>query len=116
VHGRDREDAIERLKRALIEMRLVGIKTCAPLLRALLDDDRFRRGDTNTAYLEQFVQEADWQAMPDLNDVPADVPAVITAVLYAHAQRGAGRAIVPGNDGAVARSAWLDAGRREALQ
>jgi acetyl-CoA carboxylase biotin carboxylase subunit len=116
VHGRDREDAIARMKRVLTEMRLVGIRTCAPLLRALLDDERFRRGDTDTAYLERFVVEADWQTLPDLNELPADVPAAITAVLYAHSRKGAGRAVVGGERRGAARSAWLDAGRREALQ
>jgi hypothetical protein len=96
-------------------MRLVGVKTCAPLLLALLDDPRFRRGETDTAFLERFVADSDWQALPDLNDLPADVPALITAVLWAHGRQGAGRAVLPG-DGRTRRSAWLDAGRAEGLR
>jgi acetyl/propionyl-CoA carboxylase alpha subunit len=115
AHGRDRENAIERLKRALIEMRLVGLKTCAPLLLRLLDDARFLAGDTDTGYLERFVADDSWQKLPDLNDFPADLPALITAVLYAHQRRGAGGAVVA----PAARerpSEWLAAGRREALR
>ncbi|MHC4972806.1 MAG: acetyl-CoA carboxylase biotin carboxylase subunit [Planctomycetota bacterium] len=115
VHGRDRTDAIERMHRALTEMRLVGIKTCAPLLRALLDDERFRKGDTDTAYLEQFVAEEGWQALPDLNDLPAELPPIITAVLYAHARQGGGRAVVAPRGGGGSNP-WLEAGRREAMR
>ena len=115
VHGRDRDDAIERMRRALIEMRLVGIKTCAPLLLALLDDERFRRGETDTAFLEKYVEEEAWRHLPDINDLPAELPAVITAVLFAHSRQGAGRAVVA-DRGRAGGSAWLDAGRREAMR
>ncbi len=115
AHGRDRDDAIERLKRALVEMRLVGLKTCAPLLLRLLDDPEFRAGRTHTGYLERYVVESDWQALPELGDLPADLPAVIAAVLYTHARQGASRAVVA--DAARAGgNAWVEAGRREALR
>ncbi len=115
AHGRNREEAIARMRAALVEMRLVGLRTGAPLLLRLLDDGRFRRGETDTAYLESFVRDIDWSTLPDLNGLPAEVPAVITAVLHAHARQGAARAVLPrGNGGA--RSAWLEAGRREGLR
>ena len=112
VHGRDRPDAIARMRRALVEMRLVGVKTCAPLLLALLSDDRFRKGDVDTAFLERYVAEGTWQRLPDVNDLPAELPAVLAAVLYAHARQGAGRAVVP----RTASSEWLAAGRREGMR
>jgi len=115
AHGRNREEAIARMRAALVEMRLVGLRTGAPLLLRLLDDDRFRRGETDTAYLESFVRDIDWATLPDLNGLPAEIPAVITAVLHAHARQGAARAVLPrGNGGAP--SAWLEAGRREVLR
>ena len=115
AYGHDRDDAIERLKRALREMRLVGLKTCAPLLLRLLDDPAFRAGHTHTGYLEQYVAKAAWQELPTHNELPADLPAIITAVLYAHGRQGAGGVVVPG--GAPRRgSAWLEAGRQEALR
>ena len=113
AHGRDREDAIARIRGALLEMRLVGLKTCAPLLLALLDDERFKNGDTDTAYLEAFVKEPHWRKLPDFGGLPAELPAVITAVLYAHERQGAGKAVVGGRRGD--RSGWVEAGRREAL-
>jgi acetyl-CoA carboxylase biotin carboxylase subunit len=112
VHGRDRADAIARMRRALTEMRLVGVKTCAPLLLSLLGDERYRKGDVDTAFLEKYVAEGKWQRLPDVNDLPAELPAVIAAVLFAHARQGAGRAVVP----QAASSEWVLAGRREAMR
>ena len=113
VHGRDRADAIARMRRALVEMRLVGIKTCAPLLLALLGDERFRRGEVDTAFLERYLAESAWQRLPDVNDLPAELPVVIAAVLFAHGRQGAGRAVVPP---APAASEWVAAGRREQMR
>jgi len=114
VHGRDRVAAIERMRRALMEMRLVGVRTCAPLLLALLGDERFARGEVDTAFLEKYVTEAEWQQLPDVNDLPADLPAVITAVLFKHGAQGAGRALVP--RAGAGPGGWLAAGRQEGLR
>ena len=112
AYGHDRKHAIERMKRALVEMRLVGLKTCAPLLLALLDDQRFRSGDTDTAYLEEFVKDPGWTELPELGGMPAELPAVITAVLYAHRRQGGGKAVIAKAGG----GSWLEAGRRENLR
>ncbi|MHC4957543.1 MAG: acetyl-CoA carboxylase biotin carboxylase subunit, partial [Planctomycetota bacterium] len=112
AHGHDRPRAIARLKRAIVEMRLVGLKTCAPLLLALLDDERFVAGDTHTGYLEEFVEGPAWKALPDRDGMPAELPAVITAVLFAHGRQGAGKAVVAKPSGGN----WLDAGRRESMR
>jgi acetyl-CoA carboxylase, biotin carboxylase subunit len=47
-----RPEAIERMKRALDEFDVEGLKTTKPLHLALLDDDGFRAGDYHTGYLE----------------------------------------------------------------
>jgi acetyl/propionyl-CoA carboxylase alpha subunit len=114
VHGRDRADAIARMRRALVEMRLVGIRTCAPLLLALLDDERFCRGETDTGFLERYVAEGAWQRLADLNELPAELPAVVAAVLYAHRRQGVGRAVVPRRNGV--RGDWVARGRAEGMR
>ncbi|MDE0685058.1 MAG: acetyl-CoA carboxylase biotin carboxylase subunit [Candidatus Poribacteria bacterium] len=50
--GRDREEAIARLKRALSEFEIEGIKTTIPLFRNILNDERFRSGTIFTNFLE----------------------------------------------------------------
>jgi acetyl-CoA carboxylase, biotin carboxylase subunit len=51
--GRDREEAISRMQRALAEMRVEGVKTTIPFHQKLLDDAQFRAGKVYTRYIEQ---------------------------------------------------------------
>lgn len=50
--GRDREEAIARLKRALSEFKIEGIKTTIPLYQDILDDERFLGRAVFTNFLE----------------------------------------------------------------
>jgi acetyl-CoA carboxylase biotin carboxylase subunit len=50
--GRDREEAIVRMRRALSEMRVEGVHTTLPFHIRLLDDARFRAGDVHTRFVE----------------------------------------------------------------
>lgn len=55
--GRTREEALQRLHRALEEFTINGPHTSVPVGVALLMDDRFRKGEYNTAFLEKFMKE-----------------------------------------------------------
>ena len=55
VRGSDRADALERMRLALSEMRVGGIRTNLPLHRALLDDPGFREGGVDIHYLERWL-------------------------------------------------------------
>ena len=50
--GRNRAEAIARLKRALSEFEIEGIKTTIPLFQNILNDERFRSGTIFTNFLE----------------------------------------------------------------
>jgi len=50
-----RAEAIERMKRALDEFDIVGLKTTQPLHLALLMDDGVRKGQYHTGYLEEHL-------------------------------------------------------------
>ncbi len=50
----DREAAIHRLKRALTEYKVGGIRTNLFFFAEILDDDMFQRGELSTAFLEGF--------------------------------------------------------------
>ncbi len=52
-----REDCIKKMKRALDEFIVEGIKTTIPFHRALMDDERFLSGKYDTGFLEEFVLE-----------------------------------------------------------
>jgi acetyl-CoA carboxylase biotin carboxylase subunit len=55
VHAPTREDAINRLRRALDEFAVVGIQTTIPLHRRIVDDPGFKAGDYTIHWLEKFV-------------------------------------------------------------
>lgn len=61
VHGKTREGAILRLKRALDEMVVGGINTTIPLFQDLLEEPDVLSGDYNIHWLEKWLeaQEAD---------------------------------------------------------
>jgi acetyl-CoA carboxylase biotin carboxylase subunit len=55
VHAPTRIDAINRLRRALDEFVIMGIKTTIPLHRRIVDDKAFQAGDYTIHWLERFV-------------------------------------------------------------
>ena len=52
VWGRDREEAIQRMKRALSEFEIEGVKTTIPFHLKLLEHKSFVMGDFTTKFLE----------------------------------------------------------------
>ena len=56
--GRDREEAVARMRRALAELRLNGVKTTAAFQRSLIDNEAFRRGDVHTRFVEDLLARA----------------------------------------------------------
>ena len=58
VYGRDRPEALARLKRALGELIVDGIDTTIPLFHALLEEDAVLTGDYNIHWLERWLESA----------------------------------------------------------
>ncbi|MDP3962116.1 MAG: acetyl-CoA carboxylase biotin carboxylase subunit [Pseudorhodobacter sp.] len=56
VHGRDRPEALARLRRALGELIVDGIDTTVPLYHALLAEPDIQHGDYNIHWLEQWLE------------------------------------------------------------
>ncbi len=54
VHGKTREEAIARMKRALDEFRIEGIKTTIPFHKKIFDHPDFIKGNINTDFLEKI--------------------------------------------------------------
>jgi len=55
VHAPTRARAIARMRRALAEFAVVGIKTTIPLHQRIMDDPEFQAGDYTIHWLERFV-------------------------------------------------------------
>ena len=56
ARGRNRQEAIERMLRALDFFVVEGIKTSIPLHKRILRDELFRQGDFSTKYMETFFE------------------------------------------------------------
>ena len=58
VYGRDRAEAIMRLRRALEEFVVEGMKTTVPLHQKLVRDEEFLAGDYTIKWLEQWLEKS----------------------------------------------------------
>ena len=56
VHGRDREQALNRMRRALEEIIVDGIKTNIPLQRKIISNEAFIQGRYDVHSLERYIQ------------------------------------------------------------
>ncbi len=54
THGKDRAEAIMRMKRALEMFIVEGIYTTIPLHRQILDDEEFKAGQIDTKFMERL--------------------------------------------------------------
>jgi acetyl-CoA carboxylase biotin carboxylase subunit len=55
VRGKDREEAISRMSRALGMFIVEGVHTTIPLHRKILADPEFQAGHTDTTFIERFL-------------------------------------------------------------
>jgi len=111
VSGETRQVALERMRRALRELVIVGIPSSQAFHLRVMDDPEFQRGDVDITYLERAGDRL------LAGGVRPDVarPLAVVAALLAEERRGT--AAVPGSGVALSPrpSQWLVAARREAL-
>jgi len=55
THGRDRKEAIARMRRSLEVMVVEGIKTNIPLHLRIMDDPDFQAGRLDTRFMDRFM-------------------------------------------------------------
>ena len=56
VHGRDRQEALARMDRALGELIVDGVDSTVPLFRDLLQEEDVQSGDYNIHWLEKWLE------------------------------------------------------------
>ncbi len=85
VHAADREQAILRMRRALRELQIEGVRSTQPFHLAVLDEPDFRAGHLSVRYVERH---------PELLDTDAATwhgrAAAVAATLLEHGTRGRG--------------------------
>jgi acetyl-CoA carboxylase biotin carboxylase subunit len=102
-----REQAIERMRRALSEYKMGGIRTNIPLFEVILRDPAFRAGDLHTGYLDALLKQ------PGLFDQPPapELAAIAAAAVAAHTKPAAAPSMP-----AASSSRWVSAGREDLLR
>jgi acetyl-CoA carboxylase biotin carboxylase subunit len=109
VWGRDRDEALRRLARALAETRIEGLRTNLPLFAALVADDDFRAARFDIHWLDRRLAAGDLLALPEES---SDVPILVAALAhYERAQRTAAVSHETSH-----RTLWRQASRRAALR
>ena len=105
VWGETREQARERIRRALSEYAIVGIRTNVAFLSDVLDDAEFRAGRLTTGFLEKFFERRGAPSMP--GDETLAVAALVAATAKAKPTSA------PSNQSSSAwpPSKWLTRGR-----
>ena len=83
AHGASRDEAIRRMRRAVAEYSVLGIKTTLPFFARVLRHPAFVSGDYDTSFIEGAFRES---AVP--TERPWEV-AVAAAALHAHRERQA---------------------------
>ena len=89
--GPDRDKAISRLKRALLEYRVMGIQTTVPFFLWILDQESFRTGAFHTGYLDELLQQRQGQPFLTLDPAEEAIAAIAAALHAAGRARSSGR-------------------------
>jgi acetyl-CoA carboxylase biotin carboxylase subunit len=115
-YGTDREQAISRLRRALGEYFVGGIKTNLSLFRRILGDADFLSAKLDTGLLDRMLKRTEDKPV---DSRPAEVAAIAAGVFLALGARVPGAGNGGGGSGLPAdkvTSNWTSASRREALR
>lgn len=91
-YGTTRGEAVLRMRRALEEYRIGGVKTNIPFHQHMMDSHRFLSGQFDTSFVEERFRMSDREA-------PHALEAAILAVLTAHVQSQRASQIVDSGSG-----------------
>jgi acetyl-CoA carboxylase biotin carboxylase subunit len=113
--GNSREETIARLRRALDEYTITGIRTNAGLFRRILEEPEFLRGEIHTRWLDELLRRpraTSSSPQPSAVD-DSEVAAAIAAAVW-QANQSVAQAPAASSDRESA-SRWKLEGRREQL-
>ncbi|MEM2104967.1 MAG: acetyl-CoA carboxylase biotin carboxylase subunit [Candidatus Bathyarchaeia archaeon] len=105
VWGENRSEAIQRMKNALNEFVIVGVKTTIPFHKKIMEDEQFLKGDIHINFVDEKIE----RLMPK-QALEEEEAAAIIAVLADYVERSETRAVIPKRE-PRAVSSWRLAGR-----
>jgi acetyl-CoA carboxylase biotin carboxylase subunit len=129
VWDKDRPHAIARMRRALQEYQVLGVRTTLPFARWLMEHPRYIAGDMSTDFIAeewdtrnvgmQFIasastSESDATGKEEL--APSQIAAIVGSLLMNEQVEAEKLQRRPAGEDGVESSRWKDAGRREVLR
>ncbi len=111
--GKDRDEALARMRRAVSEYRVLGIRTTLPFFARVLRDPAFTAGRFDTSFIEALLAQP--AAAPAEGDDGAELAAAVAAALTFAEHQSRTHAPQAGA-AAAAGSAWWQAGIGSALR
>ncbi len=103
VWGENRAQAILRMRRALAEYRVVGVRTNIPFHQTMMDSHRFLSGRYDTRFVEE---EFDMEEMVEGKETYPDIAAIV-ATLVKHEQTERSAHVVRRNARDTSNWKWL---------
>ncbi len=124
VWGNNRAQAIARLRRALDEYKIVGVRTTLPFARWLTDQPRYIAGDMSTDFI---AEEWDTRKKDIVSDeqqthegnrelTPSEVAAIAATLLMQNRMEEEKQRRQPASNGQGETNRWRDVGRKEVLR
>jgi acetyl-CoA carboxylase biotin carboxylase subunit len=104
--GDSRQHAIDRMRRALSEYQVRGIRTTIPFFQWILDDPDFQAARFDTSFIDRKFGKTPLQAADATHEDLAAIAAAVQMFTQPAAQESA----------PVTTSRWRDAGRLEAMR
>ncbi len=115
VWADNRPDAIRRLRRALDEYRIVGVKTTTPFFQWLTMQEEFLTARFDTTYLDELLKTRRGQAFAPPDDADERAATVAVALMsWFRAHRAVAGGSPPAGNGDGGQ--WRQAARREGLR
>ncbi len=105
VHARTRHEAIDRMRRALMEYEVGGIKTTLTFFRALMDDEEFIDGKLDTGFIPRFNER---HKPVEITESDKDLAVIAAALSFQNVVTAASADVSSQNT----RSKWAMSGRR----
>ncbi|MGB9673900.1 MAG: acetyl-CoA carboxylase biotin carboxylase subunit [Anaerolineales bacterium] len=103
VWGETRAEAVLRMRRALEEYRIIGVRTNIPFHQRLMDSHRFMAGQFDTRFIEErFSLESAEEGLPSFDHIAA-----VMSTLVAHRQTQLSAQFVQRNERDTSNWKWL---------
>jgi len=111
--GKDRDEAIQRMKRALSEYRISGVATTIPFHLRVMENQKFQKGEIHTHFIDEEFEKK--LSEPEYNDELLKAVAVFSALLD-HQEKRKVKPVLSTSAGKSKDNPWKIAGRKMGLR